>query len=286
MGDMMDAPRTTTVVMTRNRAAELRRSLGHHRGPVIVVDNGSTDETGAMVRAEFPDVDLVTLPGNQGPVARNIGVERATTPLVAFADDDSWWEPEALPRAEAHFAAAPRLALLAGTVLVGPEARLDPVCREMAAAPLGTDADLPGPNVLGFLACGAVVRRSAYLAAGGFDDLIGFAGEEELLALDLAVRGWGLAYVDDVVARHHPSPSRADDARQVRDHRNRVLSAVMRRRWSVVARTTASSIGSRHGRRGLAQATAALAPALRRRRPIPHDLERHCDVLAAGGRGD
>ena len=52
----------------------------------------------------------------------------------------------------------------------------------MRDSPLEREADLPGPSVLGFLACGTIVRREAYLQAGGFDPLLFFFGEEELLA--------------------------------------------------------------------------------------------------------
>jgi hypothetical protein len=49
-------------------------------------------------------------------------------------------------------------------------------------SPLPRQPDLPGPPVLGFVACGAVVRRSAYLAVGGFSPVVFFLGEETLLA--------------------------------------------------------------------------------------------------------
>ena len=39
--------------------------------------------------------------------------------------------------------------------------------------------------MLGFLACGAVARRSAVLACGGFHERYGFGGEEQLLAIDM-----------------------------------------------------------------------------------------------------
>jgi hypothetical protein len=63
--------------------------------------------------------------------------------------------------------------VLAARVLVGPDRRRDPVCDEMAHSPLGRAADLPGPSVLGFIACGAVVRRSAFLEVGGFHARLG-----------------------------------------------------------------------------------------------------------------
>jgi GT2 family glycosyltransferase len=227
--------RTTVVVMTRDRWPDLAASLPMHQSPVILMDNGSSDGTPELVRRHFPHVDVVELGANLGSVARNLGVERAGTPYVAFADDDSWWAPGALEEAAAVLDAHPRLAVLAGRMLVGPEERPDPICALMADSPLGREPDLPGPSVLGFLACGAVVRREAYLAAGGFDDVIFFMGEEERLSLDLAALGWGLAYVDRVVAHHHPSPVRDSVARQARAARNRLLTAVLRRPWPVVA---------------------------------------------------
>src|SRR4051794_19853709 len=221
----------TLVVITRDRWPDLEQTVPRHQGPVVLVDNGSRDGTPDLVRARFPQVELVELGVNRGAVARNLGVQRARTPYVAFADDDSWWGPGALGRAAELFDAHPRLGLLAGRVLVGAEEMEDPICHLMAESPLGVESDLPGPSVLGFLACGAVVRRTAYLAAGGFDDVVFFGGEEERLALDLATLGWGLCYVDEVVAHHHPSPARDPVARQARAARNRLLTTVMRRPW-------------------------------------------------------
>ncbi|WP_219601622.1 glycosyltransferase family 2 protein [Nonomuraea indica] len=265
----------TVVVATRNRRRALAGSLPRHPHPVILVDNGSTDGTVGFVRRHFPDVEVVEAGRNLGAPARNVGVRMARTPYVAFADDDSWWAPGALERAAAVLDAHPRLAVLAARVLVGPEERPDPVCGEMAASPLGREGDLPGPSVLGFLACGAVVRRDAFLGAGGFDDVVFFFGEEERLAVDLAAQGWGLAYVEDVVAHHHPSPARDPAGRRGLATRNSVLTAVLRRPWSVVARRSLAALREgRHGWRGLRTAVPRLPRALANRRGLPPAVER------------
>jgi GT2 family glycosyltransferase len=270
----------TTVVVTRDRWPDLRRSLPHHTGPVVLVDNASEDGTARLVRDGFPRVEVIELPENRGAAGRNAGVGAARTPYVAFADDDSWWAPGALDRAARLLAAHPRLALVAGRVLVGDDEELDPTCRAMAASPLPREPDLPGPSILGFIACGAVVRRDAYLEAGGFDDVVFFPGEEERLALDLAARGWGLAYVDGLVVHHHPSPARDRGARRALVARNRVLTAVMRRPWSVVARlVVALARDGSAGVRGVAQAVPRLPGALRARRPLPARVERQRRML-------
>jgi GT2 family glycosyltransferase len=269
-------PRVTTVVATRDRWPDLERSLPRHEGPVILVDNGSADGTPDRVRAAFPHVRVMEAGRNLGAVARNLGVAEAETPYVAFADDDSWWSPGALSRAAAIMDEHPRLAVLAGRVLVGPDERLDPTSALMADSPLGREADLPGPSVLGFVACGAIVRRAAYLAAGGFDSVVEFLGEEARLALDLAAEGWGLAYVDSVVAHHHPSVSRSNPRqRQARIVRNDLLTAVMRLPWPAVADAVRAAVLSHGaaGRLGAWQSVPRIPQALRRRRVVPASVE-------------
>ncbi|MGV9305061.1 glycosyltransferase family 2 protein [Nonomuraea sp. NPDC003727] len=268
----MSNDRVTVVVATRDRRESLARTLPRHPGPVVLVDNGSADGTAAFVRHTFPHVRVVEAGRNLGAPARNLGVRLAATPYVAFADDDSWWAPGALDRAADVLDAHPRLAVLAARVLVGPEERTDPVSAVMARSPLPGSA---GPGVLGFLACGAVVRRRAYLEAGGFDDVIFFFGEEERLAVDLAARGWELAYVADVVAHHHPSPARDPHGRRALAARNAVLTAVLRRPWPVVARTVlrAAAAGAA-GRAGLRAAVRRLPRALALRQELPRDVER------------
>jgi GT2 family glycosyltransferase len=281
--------RTTVVVATMDRRDELLATLGRltslpDRPPVIVIDNGSADGSPDAVEERFPSVRLVRAGRNLGATARNVGVSLATTPYVAFSDDDSWWAPGALHRAAAVFDASPRLGVLMARVLVGPEERLDPVCAEMAASPLPRPDHSPGPALLGFIACGAVVRRQAFLDVGGFDDLVFFLGEEQVLSLDLATAGWALAYVEDVVAHHHPSPVRNPAARRVRQTRNDLLSTWMRRPGPVVAGRTTRLLAAATdpaARRALGEAMVRLPEAVRRRRVVPADIEAQIRLLEA-----
>jgi GT2 family glycosyltransferase len=285
--------KVTVVIATRNRAVALRRTLERlaalpdRPAAVVVVDNASADGTPDMVAERFPDVTVLRLARNEGAVARNHGVAAAPTPYVAFADDDSWWAPGALTRSAELFDACPRLALVAARTLVGPRERLDPMAGVMAAAPLGVPPDLPGPAVLGFLACSAVVRRSAFLACGGFDPVVFFMGEEQRLAWDLYSAGWGLAYCDDVVAHHHPAPATAAD--RARKHmlatRNRALTAWMRRPYRVAVAQSAAllrdAVTDPVARRAALQLLARLPAGLARRRAPRPALEAALHRLAA-----
>jgi GT2 family glycosyltransferase len=263
-------PAVTCVVASRNRRTDLLASLPRHEAPVVLVDNASTDGTVEAVRAAHPDVTVVPLDRNAGALARTVGTARAGTPFVAFTDDDSWWAPGDLARAVELMRAHPRLGLLAARILVGPEEELDPICTEMADSPLGTEPDLPGPSLLGFVACAALVRTEAFTAVGGFDPVVRFPGEEERLALDLAAAGWGLAYVDDVTVHHHPSTSRdAPSTRQAGIWRSRVLTALMRYPVRDAAgQLTRAARAGHPGWRGLVGAVPRVPAALRRRRVL------------------
>jgi GT2 family glycosyltransferase len=276
----------TVVVASRNRRSDLLASLPRHEAPVILVDNASTDGTVEAVRAMHPQVTVLPQTRNLGAEGRTVGVARAATPFVAFADDDSWWAPGDLARAVEIMRGHPRLAVLVARVLVGTEEHLDPVCAQMAASPLGTPPDLPGPMLLGFIACGAMVRREAFTAVGGFDPVVRFPGEEERLALDLAAAGWGMSYIDSVTVHHHPSPARhSPEERQAAIWRSRLLTAVMRLPWADVLRTVREAIAvGAPGRAGVRGALPDLSAALRRRRVAPRSVLGDLRRLRGGGR--
>lgn len=64
---------------------------------IIVTDDGSTDQTAAIVRSQFPDVHYIQLPQNGGPAqARNAGWDMATGDFIAFLDADDTWHPDKL----------------------------------------------------------------------------------------------------------------------------------------------------------------------------------------------
>jgi GT2 family glycosyltransferase len=56
---------------------------------IVLVDNASTDGSAAMVRSEFPQIEIATVPVNHGPAGgRNFGIAAASGDLILFVDND------------------------------------------------------------------------------------------------------------------------------------------------------------------------------------------------------
>jgi len=138
------------VVVTHNRVELLRECLsalaGQTRPPdrVLVIDNASTDATAGTVRRDFSDVELVTLPDNQGGAGGFHEGLRAAHDAGAdwtwLMDDDTIPRPDAL----AELLAAPRaLAGLPRPLLLASKAEwIDGSLHPMNAP--GFERDHPG----------------------------------------------------------------------------------------------------------------------------------------------
>jgi GT2 family glycosyltransferase len=281
-------PRISVVMVTRNRVDETLRSLSMlgalpERPPIVLVDNASSDGTAAAVRRVHPDVRVVELDENFGSGARNDGVALVDTPYVAFADDDSWWAPGSLSDAADALERHPRLAAVSARVLVGEEAREDPICAEQATSPLPREPDLPGPPIMGFLACALAIRCSAFEQAGGFERRMMIGGEEDLLAADLASAGWALCYLPELTVHHHPSHRRSVSRRRRTSTRNSLWFAWLRRPAPSALRHTARVLGhagrDRAALAGVVDAVRAAPWVLRGRRVVPRGVEASLRLL-------
>lgn len=280
--------RISVVMITHNRREEVLVSLEHlthlpERPPIFVVDNGSSDGTAESVAGRFPHVHVLAAGDNLGAAARNLGVRRADTPYVALCDDDTWWAPGSLAQATDLFETQPRLAVATARILVGPQEVEDSICAELERSPLPREEGMPGAPLLGFMAGASVVRRSAFLDAGGFEPRLFLGGEEELLAADLVAAGWWLCYVPQLVVHHHPSARRDAFSRRWHLLRNALWSAWLRRPLSGALRQTGRLVRNAPRTRetwcGLAAAVAGLPWVLRQRRVAPPEVERKFRLL-------
>jgi len=279
--------RLSIIILTYNRAGELRTTLERMLAlpeppPILVVDNASTDETQSLVTERFPSVKLVPMEKNIGAAARNIGVQLVDTPYVAFCDDDSCWAEGSLEKAVAILDGHPTVAAVCARILLGHEQREDPMCALMAASPLPSEG-LPGPALLGFVACAVVFRRDAYLQAGGYDPKFFVGGEEELLTMDLVTRGWNVVYVPQLIVHHYPSPQRDVIGRQYIVIRNALwvawlrlpVRSALRETWRILR----SARSARALRTGLLNALRELKWVHARRKVAPAEVVRLHQML-------
>lgn len=89
---------------------------------VIVVDDGSTDDTAARVQAFGDRVTYRRQPNSGSAVARNLGVELAEGEFIAFNDSDDLWAPRRLQQQVAFLQGSAEYDAVCGRFMAVPDA--------------------------------------------------------------------------------------------------------------------------------------------------------------------
>ena len=167
------SPRISVVIPVKNGADEIGPCLAALNSntwtptEILVIDDGSTDDTAAVARRHGARV--VSLPENHGPAyARNRGAELARGDVLFFTDADVALHPAALALAAAAFAEDPDLHAVIGSyddepgcgTFVG---RYKNLFHHWVHQHASTEASTF------WTGCGAV-RRDTFLRMGGFDE--------------------------------------------------------------------------------------------------------------------
>ena len=204
------APDVTVVIPTRDRAALVREAIESCFAgnddvavEVVVVDDGSTDETPALLEP-LSDRVLVLRQEAQGPqVARNCGLAAARGRYVKFLDDDDFLVPGALSRQVRHLVLTGADASVGDVQEVDGGGRLLQLLRQPAwdDAPATILAMRLFPHPFAYL-----YRRSA-IADRRWDPALPFKQDVAFL-LDGAARGARFARLGEVVGcyRQHSGP--------------------------------------------------------------------------------
>lgn len=223
---------------TRDLLRDCLRSVERSEGVtcrVIVVDNASADGSAEMVRAGFPQVELIENSDNRGyPAANNQGLRRLgferggpdDAPRYALAlNPDTVLPPDALREMVAYMDADPR-AGVAGPKLVLLDGSLDLACRRSFPTPeisfyrmiglsrlfprsrrfgrynltyLDPDIETEVDSVVGAF---MMVRREAIQRAGLFDETFFMYGEDLDWAYRIKQAGWTVKYNPRVTVTH------------------------------------------------------------------------------------
>jgi glycosyltransferase involved in cell wall biosynthesis len=195
--------RVAVIIPARNSAATLPRCLSallaqvSDDDEVIVVDDFSTDDTGA-VAATF-NVKVVRLSSHGGiSAARNRGVELTNAPVLFFYDSDVVLAPGALARAKATMM-RPEVGALIGSYDDDPDApttisRFKNLAHHHFHQRSGTE-------VTSFWGGCGLIRRDLFLAAGGFDNEQRTIEDVEL-GYRLTARGVRIVLDRDLQVKH------------------------------------------------------------------------------------
>jgi GT2 family glycosyltransferase len=186
------------------------RSVAPQFDEVLVVDNGSTDDSAGWLAQQWPDVRVIALGANRGfAAAANAGLRATGCEAVALVNTDVELAGDWRTRTEAALAdgvasvATKMVSLRDSSILddCGDVLRRDGVCEQRGRGRRDDGRwDAPG-EVFSACAGAALYRRDAVLAVGGFDERLFSYLEDVDLGLRLRLAGWRCAY-EPVVARH------------------------------------------------------------------------------------
>ena len=183
---------------------------------LVVVDNGSGDGSGALVRAEFPRVLLTELPENRGFTGGvNVGLERSSGEFVALVNNDATLEPGTLLEflrvvetaddigsvaAQMRFADRPETINSAG---IGVD-RLGIAYDRLLGSPVSHSEREP-IEVFGASGGAVLWRRRVLDQIGALDDPYFIYLEDADAAWRARMHGWRALYAPDAVVWHHHS---------------------------------------------------------------------------------
>jgi glycosyltransferase involved in cell wall biosynthesis len=168
-------PEVSVVIPAYNSARYLEQAVGSVLAQtfqdleVIVVDDGSTDDTAALIRGLGPPVRYLHQPNSGVSVARNRGVSEASSRYVALLDADDTWLPEKLSRQLEALRDAPASGLCY-TAFFAADSDLNPIEVQHQEMPAGAlESLLTHGNVVGAGGSTMVCERRLFQQAGGFD---------------------------------------------------------------------------------------------------------------------
>jgi len=210
-------PLVDVIVPAYNAARFLRAAIDSalaQDGPplrVIVVNDGSTDDTEAIARA-YGDPVVVVSQANRGlPGARNRGIAESTAPYLALLDADDVWKPGKIARQVAVLDAHPEvgfvftdMTIFQGDMEVVEDGYLDhePGYRSLARVALGDGAALLPAGVAdrlmreNFVSPSTVMLRGeAIRRIGGFDEA--FRVCEDIECWLRLLRDWRAAAIEE-----------------------------------------------------------------------------------------
>jgi len=179
---------------------------------VVVVDDGSSDDTATLVSRLEDSVTLVIGPRRGVSAARNEGLRRSSGELVAFMDHDDLWRPDKLRRQAELMTSSPRMALVFTQAEVedgGVVTEIFPRLPEPEAFLARAYENLVHWN---YIPMSAVMARRAALPEPAFDTRFSLAEDWDLWLRIAAQAGpGGVGFIAEPLTRYRIVAGRATE---------------------------------------------------------------------------
>ncbi len=197
--------RITVVIPSYNRRATLARALRsvydqtEPVAQIVVVDDGSSDASAAMIARDFPDVELIRQRNRGVSAARNRGIEAARGDWIALLDSDDAWLPHKIARVREAVARHPGFVLYhSDEIWIRRGRRVNPKRKHRKHGGWIFRHCL---TLCAISPSAAVIQRDRLVELGGFDESLP-ACEDYDLWLRLCSR-YPVHYIDEPLIKKH-----------------------------------------------------------------------------------
>ena len=174
------APQVSVIIPVYNGAATIGRAVASVFAQtftdfeVVIVDDGSTDDTPAVLAAFGDRIRVIRQPNRGFPAARNAAIAASRGDLIALIDHDDEWFPRKLELNVAALQSSPGAVLVYSDLVVvnetGETSRASPITIETAHAPT---MDEMLSRLWPIMPSTVVMRRDAFDRTGGFCESLG-----------------------------------------------------------------------------------------------------------------
>lgn len=215
-------PDATIVIVTKDRRDDALNAVRSalEQEPlveVLVLDDGSADDTAGAVRSAFPEVRVERREESAGLVVRrNEAAKLASAPIIVSLDDDAIFTSNSVVASTVAEFDDPRVAVVAMPYVDVPQGE-----HVLQRAPDGEGVFVTHR----FRGTAHAVRREAFLEVGGYRDMLFQQAEEPDLAVRLLNAGYVVRLGRADPVRHFASPRRDTERMWFYECRNEVLFA-------------------------------------------------------------
>jgi GT2 family glycosyltransferase len=195
----------STIILAYNRSNEVLKTIEKLKLlrqsfpldlEIIVVDNASIDDTSALVSSCHPDVKLITKTKNNGIAGWNDGFEVARYKYMLVLDDDSHIQ-QGLTEAVAYLENNEDIGILTLQIASEHPSEVDLLNVE--------DFWKDGEDVVGFIGCGAIIRRDLFKKIGGYADWIYVYTHEFEYSIRCLDSGYRIVFFGNGIVIHRVS---------------------------------------------------------------------------------